>query len=84
MAVHVHNATASCNDDDGKNPMDQMSEMFGPGHVDSCIRQAIQSCWMVLPKARRTADEVEKEIRRLVDRALVNLREDAQAFGRGE
>ena len=57
-----------------------MSRMFGPGHVDSTIRTAIQACWMALPKERRTADEVEKEIRRITERALANFREDVNAF----
>lgn len=82
MAVHVHNAIAKGDDDGGVNPMEKMSEMFGPGHVDSAIRQAIQACWMALPKDRRNAAEVEKEIRPLVERALSNLHEDAKTFGR--
>lgn len=84
MAAFVHHAItkAGDGDDDKANPMEQMSEMFGPGHVDQVVRQAISSCWMALPKERRNVDEVEKEIRRLVDRALANLREDQAAFGR--
>lgn len=84
MAVHVHNAIAKSGDDDdsGENPMEKMNEMFGPGHVDQTVRSAIQACWMALPKERRTVDEVEKEIRRITDRALANFREDADAFGR--
>jgi Asp-tRNA(Asn)/Glu-tRNA(Gln) amidotransferase A subunit family amidase len=84
-AVHVHHAIANRDEDDddsGKNPMEQMSEMFGPGHVDTAVRQAIQACWMALPKDRRNIEEVEKEIRRLVDRALMNLREDTVSFGK--
>lgn len=82
MAAFVHHAIAKSGDDDGDqpNPMEQMSEMFGPGHVDQVVRQAISSCWMALPKDRRTVAEVEKEIRRLVERALSNLREDHKAF----
>ena len=34
-----------------------------------------------LPDGRRTTDEVEKQIRRLVERALRDLREDRDAFG---
>lgn len=84
MAMHVHHTVANSDGNDDEkpsNPFEQMHEMMGPGHVDSTIRQAIQSCWMALPKDRRNVDEVEKEIRRLVDRALSNLREDAQSFG---
>jgi hypothetical protein len=35
-----------------------------------------------LPKERKTVDELEKQIRRIVDRALKDFREDADAFGR--
>jgi hypothetical protein len=84
MAAFVHYAIAKSGDDDGDkpNPMEQMSEMFGPGHVDQVDRQAISSCWMALPKEQRNVAEVEKEIRRLVERALSNLREDQSAFSK--
>lgn len=62
--------------------MDKMREVFGPGHVDQSVRAAIQACRITLPKERRTVDEVEKEIRRLMERALSNLREDVASFGR--
>jgi hypothetical protein len=62
---------------------EQFRQMFGPQQVDEHIRHAIQFCWMSLPKERQTAPEVEKEIRRLVERALRDLREDAAAFGFG-
>jgi hypothetical protein len=81
-AVHVHHAIAkSGNGGDVEDPMKEMRDMFGPGHVDQTVRGAIQACWMALPKERRTVEEVEKEIRRLVERALSNLREDVAAFG---
>ena len=38
-------------------------------------------CWMMLPKDKKNPDAVAKEIHRIVERALTNLREDAQAFG---
>lgn len=50
-------------------------------HIDGSIRQAINMCWTALPKERRNADEVEKEIRRIVERAIRDLREDSAAFG---
>ena len=58
----------------------KMRSMMAP-HVDQMIRQAIGSCWMVLPEDRQNVDEVEKEIRRLVDRALRDFREDVTSFG---
>jgi hypothetical protein len=36
---------------------------------------------MVLPVGRKNVDGVETEIRRIVDRALRDLREDYQSFG---
>jgi hypothetical protein len=87
MAVHVHHAVAEGGDegeDGAKKGMEAMGEMFGPGHVDQAVRMAIQACWMALPEGRRNVGEVEAQIRRIVERALANLREDATAFGRGE
>jgi tyrosine-protein phosphatase YwqE len=78
--VLVHNAIAK-GDDDGENQMEKMLDFFGPGHVDQTVHTAIQACWRALPKERRTVEEVEKEIRRLVDRAISNLREDVKSFG---
>jgi Asp-tRNA(Asn)/Glu-tRNA(Gln) amidotransferase A subunit family amidase len=59
-----------------------MSQFFGPGQVDQTIRQAIQVCWMALPKDKKNVEEVERQIRRLVERALKDLREDGEAFKR--
>ncbi len=58
-----------------------MREMMGPQAVDDAIRRAIHMCWMMLPRDRKTVESVETEIRRVVDRALANMREDSQAFG---
>ena len=77
-------AFIACGSDSGdQGDADKMGDLFGPGHVDQTIRQAIQVCWMALPKDRRTVKEVETEIRRLVDRALNDLQEDSKAFGIG-
>ena len=62
---------------------ERFRSFFGPHHIDSQVRQAIQMCWMGLPNDRRNVDEVEKQIRRIVDRALRDLREDSDAFGQG-
>jgi hypothetical protein len=61
---------------------DQFGGMFPPAQIDQLIRQAVQFCWMTLPRDYRSADEVEKQIRRLVDRAIRDMREDLQAFGK--
>ena len=60
---------------------DKFRKMYGPDQVDQQIRQAIQFCWMILPDDKRSVDEVERQIRRVVDRALKNLREDRDSFG---
>jgi hypothetical protein len=82
MAAYVHTALANSGDDDSENPMEKMREMFGPGHVDQTVRGAIQACWMALPKDRRNADELERQVRRMVERALKDFREDSEQFGR--
>jgi hypothetical protein len=76
--VHV-TESSSCNE----NPEEarkMMRDMMGPGHVDQSIRMAIQHCWMMLPDEKKNAAGLETEIRRLVDRALKDFKEDAQAF----
>jgi hypothetical protein len=59
---------------------DRFRSMFGPGQVDQAIRQALQMCWMMLPKEQQTPDQVEAHFRRLVERALKDLREDGATF----
>ena len=78
MAYISSCSTTDAGGDDG------MGQLFGPGHVDQTIRQAIQLCWMALPKNKRNVEEVDRQIRRLVERALQNLLEDTEAFGRIE
>ena len=69
--------------DDPEN-RDRMRSFMGPGQVDQQIRQAIQFAWMMLPDNRRNVAEVERVIRQMVDRALKNYREDAEAFDQGK
>ncbi len=59
---------------------DQQRMWMAP-HVDQSLRQAVQFCWMALPKEKRNLEEVERQLRRLLDRALRDLREDAAEFG---
>ena len=80
MAAITHFHSSNEGEDPSK-AMDAMREMMGPGHVDQMIRGAIQQCWMILPKDRRNADEVARQLQRILDRAIANLREDAEAFG---
>ena len=65
-----------------KNPNpDSIRKFFTPAQVDQFLRQAVSTCWMMLPQERRTVANVEVEIRRILDRVLRNLSEDAEAFG---
>jgi hypothetical protein len=70
---------------DPKDPeaMKRLRAFLSPQQVDHQIRQAIQFCWMALPPEQRNVEEVEKQIRRIVERALRDLREDADSFGFG-
>jgi hypothetical protein len=68
-------------DKDDPDAARKMQAMFSPGQVDQHVRQGIMMCWMMLPEDRKTPDELEKQFRRIVDRALKDLREDADAFG---
>ena len=61
-----------------------MADFYGPGQINQTIWQAIHFCWLALPKERKNADELEKQVRRIVDRALRDFREDSEAFGRSE
>ena len=71
-------AAFSSNDPDAEK---KMRNMFGPQQVDQEIRQAIGICWMMMPDDQKNPEAVAKEIRRIVERAISNLKEDATAFG---
>jgi hypothetical protein len=56
-------------------------EMFQtPAHLDQSIRQAVQLCWTVIPKDRRTIEELNQQFRRVAERALRDFAEDKTAF----
>ena len=79
MAAFISKFDSDEGDDDAA---ERMADVFGPGQIDQMIRQGIHFCWMSLPKARRNADELERQIRRIVDRALADFREDQDEFKR--
>jgi hypothetical protein len=70
---------SSCSSSEGG--ADKMREVFGPGQVDQAVRSAIQMCWWMLPAEKRNSEEVETQIRRILERALKDMREDQKAFG---
>jgi hypothetical protein len=53
----------------------------GPMAVDHQIRGAISLCWLLLPPEKRTPEIITQELRRMLERALANLTEDARVFG---
>jgi hypothetical protein len=63
--------------------VEQLRPLDDPGTVDLKIRQAIRCAWSMLPVEQKSAAEVEPVIRQIVDRALKDFREDAEAFGGG-
>jgi hypothetical protein len=73
--------TACSSGEGGEDSFEKMSEMFGPGQIDQTVRQAIHFCWMMLPKDRRNVEELEMQVRRIVERALKDFREDSEHFG---
>jgi len=50
------------------------------GRIDDQVRQAIRLHWVGLPKEKRNIDKVQDEVRRCVDRALDDLRQNAGGF----
>jgi len=56
------------------------SERLGPAEADRQVRRTIRLCWAMLPEDRRTKSELEKQVRRIVDRAIRDLHDDLNAF----
>jgi hypothetical protein len=46
--------------------------------AEQYIRQAIQACWEMLPKDKRSLENAKAELDRLIQRAFDNLQEDVQ------
>lgn len=74
-------ALFDANDPAVNEKMRGMMHMMGPQVIDQEIRQAISLCWTMLPEGKKNVANVETEIRRVVERALKDLRDDAAAFG---
>ena len=77
----IYPVSDSCESPDPEDHRKAMRAMMGPHAVQSQIEQAISTCWMMLPDERKNPDGIAVEIRRIVERALNNLKEDAEAFG---
>ena len=78
----IHSTPIVCAADGSEpDPKNAMREMMGPCSVDQMVRHAITTCWMMLPEDKKNPEALAAEIRRIVERALANLKEDAAAFG---
>jgi hypothetical protein len=66
--------------EDDEERAEKMRDFMSPSQIDHQVRQAIQFLWMVLPKEKRNVDEIERQVRRIVERALRDLREDFDSF----
>ncbi len=58
----------------------RLRSYFGPGQVDQVVRQALQLCWSSLPRDKRNVDELKRQMDRLVQRAIDDMKEDMQEF----
>jgi hypothetical protein len=63
-----------------KESQKMIASMMGPSHVDQTIRMAVNHCWMILPEKKRNVAELEKQCRRILDRALAEFEADRKAF----
>jgi hypothetical protein len=82
MAVFSHSGD---DEEARKKHLEAMRDMFSPAQVEQTIGQAISICWMMLPPERKSVGTVVAEMRRIFERSIKNLEEDAAAFGiRGE
>jgi len=66
--------------EDPKKARQMMAAVMGPGHVDQSVRVAIHHCWMMLPEEKKNAAELEAQMRRILERALLDFQEDLKAF----
>jgi hypothetical protein len=62
--------------------IEEAARILGLVPIDQVARLSIQTGWMGLPEERQTVDELESLIRRLLDQALRDFRDDPQEFGR--
>ena len=73
--------------DGARAEVSQMNEederpFFSPNDPGQDVRHAIKLCWAVLPEEIRNVNEVERQIRRIVDRALRDFCDDFEEFFR--
>jgi hypothetical protein len=74
-------ARFTAGDPKNKKTANEMRAFMGPHAVDTAIRHAISTCWMMLPDSKKDMAALEAEIRRVFERAIDNAKQDAEAFG---
>ena len=60
---------------------EMLGGLMGDDMTEMMLRQAIQACWLALPGERQHRDEVQAQLRRLLERALDDFEEDLRQFG---
>lgn len=60
-----------------------MFEAMGPGAADKAFRDAIQLCWMAMPKEKKSLSELKTLVEKLLDRVFRDLNEDEKYFRGG-
>lgn len=48
--------------------------------VDQGLRECLQSLWLALPREQANADELDRNFKRLADRAVRDFKEDLMLF----
>ena len=61
--------------DDDVDPQ-EFANALGPGAVDHMLRRAMDICWMTMARDRRSVDGLAEEMRRLLERAIQDMRQD--------
>ncbi|MGB7157950.1 MAG: hypothetical protein WBD40_07775 [Tepidisphaeraceae bacterium] len=81
MAVFSHSCGGGDDEEARKKHLEAMRETFSPAQVEQVIGQAISICWMMLPPEKKNVANVVVEMRRIFERSIKNLEDDAAAFG---
>jgi hypothetical protein len=81
MAAYFAHAGGDESEESRKQRAEAMRDMFSPAQVEQTVGQAISICWMMLPAERKNVATVVAEMRRIFERSIKNLEDDATAFG---
>lgn len=62
---------------------ERLRELCDAAFVDQHVRQALLFCWLGVPEGQRNVDELERQFRTFVDRAIADCRRNIDDFLRG-